>query len=120
MPVWTDTPKIFDVTYPAKIPKRSSVFTVHVQEAGGGPVENAFVCLWKTDEVYLTGFTDSSGNVSFTPSPSTRGTLFVTVTKQNYIPFQATGQCSRSKIFINENSFLATLLSNIQSLLRHG
>ena len=87
MPIWTDTPLSLDVTHPDTLPIGSSVFTVHV-ESSGAPVENAYVCLWKGDEAYLRDYTDVNGDVSFTPSPSTVGTMDVTVTKHNYLPYE--------------------------------
>ena len=88
MPLWTDTPKSFNVTHPAILPPGSSSFLVHVEEFGGGDIEDAYVCLWKDDEVYERNYTDSNGHVIFNPLPSTEGIMYVTVTKQNYIPYE--------------------------------
>jgi len=87
MPIWTDTPASLDVTHPLSLPVGSSTYAVHV-ESGGTPLENAYVCLWKDDEVYLRDYTDSSGDISFSSSPSTSGTMYVTVTKHNYLPYE--------------------------------
>ena len=88
MPLWTDTPKSFNVTHPATLPVGSLPLLVHVEEFGGGDIEDAYVCLWKDDEVYERNYTDSNGNVIFNPLPSTEGIMYVTVTKQNYIPYE--------------------------------
>ena len=90
MPVWTDSLDSFTVTCASTAPGGSSSFPVHVEDATAGvPVDQAYVCLWKSNEVYLTAFTDAGGDVTFTPSPSsTEGYMYVTVTKQNYIPSQ--------------------------------
>jgi hypothetical protein len=89
MPIWTDEPDSFVVAHPNWLPPEPSVFSVHVDDAETGtPVNQAYVCLWKGDEVYLTGYTDPSGNFSFNPSPSTLGPMSVTVTKHNYLPYQ--------------------------------
>jgi len=85
MPIWTDTPQDLTVSSPATLPLGSSTYDVHVED-GNGDVEDAYVCLWKGDEVYLTEYTDSQGDVSFTPEPTTEGIMYVTVTKHNYIP----------------------------------
>jgi len=87
MPIWTDTPASFTVTHPSQLPTGPSVFTVHVT-SGGNPVNQAYVCLWKGTEVYLTGYTNTNGDITFNPSPQTGGTMYVTVTKQNYIPYE--------------------------------
>ncbi len=89
MPVWTDEPDSFDVTHPATLPPGSSSFTVHVEDAIHHlPVYQAYVCLWKPDEVYVTGYTDTDGDVTLDPSPSSQGTVYVTVTKRDYLPYQ--------------------------------
>ena len=59
----------------------------HVED-DGAPVNQAYVCLWKDDEVYETGYTDGNGDVTLEPSPSTGGTLYVTVTKRYYLPYR--------------------------------
>lgn len=89
MPIWTDAPDSFDVTHPSTIPPGTSSFLVHVEDATTHAAVNlAYVCLWKANDVYLTGYTNTSGDVTFNPSPSTEGTVYVTVTKHNYIPHQ--------------------------------
>jgi hypothetical protein len=87
IPIWTDTPALMTVSHPATLPVGSSSFAVHV-ESGGGDLASAYVCLWKQGEVYLTDVTDGSGDVTFTPDPATAGSLYVTVTKYNYLPYQ--------------------------------
>jgi hypothetical protein len=86
MPLWTEDPSSLTVTHPGSLPTGSSSFLVHV-ESGGSDLASAFVCLWKEGEVYLTGNTNGSGDVTFTPSPGTTGTMYVTVTKHNYVPY---------------------------------
>ena len=89
MPIWTDQPASFAVTHPSTIPQGTSSFSVHVEDATyRAPVNQAYVCLWKGNEVYLTGYTNSSGDVTFDPSPSTQGTMYVTVTKHNYLFYE--------------------------------
>ncbi len=88
LPLWMNDPASFVVFHPTEILTGSSSFTVHVETTEGNNIENAYVCLWKGDEVYLTNFTDSSGNITFNISPSTGGNMTVTVTKQDYIPYE--------------------------------
>ena len=95
MPIWTDEPDSFEVTHPSTLPPGLSSFQVHVEDATThSPAYQAYVCLWKTDEVYLTGYTDLTGDVTFNPSPSTEGTMYVTVTQQNDIPSQQQAEVS--------------------------
>ncbi len=89
MPIWTDEPDSFDVTHPSTLPVGPSSFPVHVEDATThASVNLAYVCLWKGAQVYLTGYTNSSGDITFNPSPSTQGTMYVTATKHNYLPYQ--------------------------------
>ncbi len=88
MPILKENPSSFDVTHPDNITINTSSITVHVETTGGDNINNSYVCLWKGDEAYLTGYTDSSGNVTFYPSLNTTGTMYVTTTKQNYLPYE--------------------------------
>jgi hypothetical protein len=92
LPVWTVNPAPFVVSHPLVLPLGSSPFTVHVQATNGSNLGNAYVCLWKGSEVYQRGFTNSTGNITFTVSPVTGGNMSITVTKQNYIPSESIAQ----------------------------
>jgi|GEM_PF-1123149 len=85
MPIWTDTPGTLTVTYADTIAAWPSDFTVTVTH-NGSPVENAYVCLYKDNEVYERDYTNASGQVVFSINPTTEGVMFVTVTKQDYLP----------------------------------
>ena len=89
MPMWTDSLDSFVVTCPPSVPMGNSSFPVHVEDAATQtPLNQAYVCLWKANEVYLTGNTNTSGDITFSTSISSSGTMYVTVTKQNYVPYQ--------------------------------
>lgn len=88
MPIWTDRPIGFVVTHPTELAALPSDFEVHVEKPGGIAVGQAFVCLWKGSEVYERGYTDTNGDVNFNISPTTTGPIYVTVTKQNHVPYR--------------------------------
>jgi hypothetical protein len=89
MPLWTDQPDSFLVTCPDTLPPGSSSFTVQVENATHNyPVYLAYVCLWKAGDVYEAEYTNTSGEITFTPSPCSVGSVYVTVTKRDYIPYQ--------------------------------
>ncbi len=89
LPIWTETPEILTATHPDSVLSGSAdPFTVNVS-AGGSPVSGALVCLWKEDQVYLQETTNGSGVANFTPDPYSPGTLWVTVTKQHYVPYDS-------------------------------
>jgi len=91
MPVWTDIPQTFTVTHPTSTSvSTGSSFTVHVEDNGGSALLQAFVCLWKGDEVYETQYTSGVGDAEFIISLSSVGNMYVTVTHQNFIPYQGT------------------------------
>jgi PKD repeat protein len=87
LPIWTENPISVNVTHPNQLFRGSPSFTVTVK-SNGMAVNQAYVCLWKKNEVYLTGYTNASGAITFYPSPTTVGTMYVTVTKHNYRPYQ--------------------------------
>ncbi len=90
MTVWTDEPDSFAVSFPSMLPSGTSSFPVHVESyTTAAPIYKAYVCLWKDGEVYLRAYTNTSGNFTFSPAPQTNGTMYVTVTKQNYLPYEA-------------------------------
>ena len=94
MPIWTTTPDSLNVTHPATLPVGTSSFLVHVEDFSRANIEHAYVCLWKGNEVYERGHTNSSGDVTFYPTPTTEGNMYVTVTKydfnDNYLPYEGT------------------------------
>jgi hypothetical protein len=87
MPIWTRTPQTLTVSHPSTLPTGSSYFTVQVNTAKA-PVEDATVCLMKGTEVYLVGTTNSSGELTLEPAPDTGGTMTVTVSKHDYLPYE--------------------------------
>jgi len=95
MPLWTDTPESLTVTHPGTLPGGSSPFAVHVS-SGGSDLDSAYVCLWKSGEIYLTGHTDAGGDIGFAPAPATTGSLHVTVTKHNYLPYRGNAQVTEA------------------------
>lgn len=47
------------------------------------------VCVWKGDEVYAYGETDSAGNVSFNIEPTSEGTMYLTACAHNSETYEA-------------------------------
>jgi hypothetical protein len=87
MSLWTDEPKTLSVDYPDTIVVSENQFEVSVKNQDQ-PVNNALVCISKGNEVYASGLTGADGQVSFTILPATPGSLLVTVTASNYLPYQ--------------------------------
>ena len=86
MRLWKLNPTALTVTGDDPIYTGSQSYSVNVKKSGSN-VNGALVCLWKGSEVYKYGLTNSSGNASFTIDPATSGTMLVTATVQNALPY---------------------------------
>lgn len=89
--LWTDEPGTFNCNYDTSIQAGSQSYSVNVKE-GSSNFSGALVCLWKDDEIYDRKTTNYSGNASFTITPVTNGTMFVTVSSKNMKVHE--GQCN--------------------------
>jgi hypothetical protein len=88
---WTLQPMDLTVTHDEQIFLGTAEFNVNVVGANG-PVENAMVCVSNEDgSVYAVAYTDAAGlaMVTFDEPIQTPGDATVTVTRNNYLPFQA-------------------------------
>jgi hypothetical protein len=120
MPIWTDTPHTLDVTHPATIYRGMMRHFKVTATSDGSPVESSYVCLWKEDDIYKRGYTDMTGEVTLTIFPATVGTLSVTVTKHNYLPYQGETIVKSGGIIQYPDSIIAkpdTGLVNIDSII---
>lgn len=89
LPVWTESPPQLDGSHPSSY--SGGGFSVTVT-SGGSPVSGARVTLYKgssyeTADVYEVATTNSSGVASFSPSPSSTGTMHVTAWKYNHLTY---------------------------------
>ncbi len=89
MPMWKEPPAAMDASHAGTIQTGAQSFDVTVT-SGGSPVQHAFVCCYKEDEVHQTGHTNSSGQVSLTINPITTGIMYVTATAKNKLPDENT------------------------------
>ncbi|MBM3315884.1 hypothetical protein FJY71_08635, partial [candidate division WOR-3 bacterium] len=83
--MYEQVPTALSAAFPSPISTGSQSFTVTVT-AGGSPVEQSLVCVHKGSEVYDRGYTNVSGQVTFTINPATAGYLRVTATAANHLP----------------------------------
>jgi len=92
--IWTSTVcSTMTVTHPMAIGTEPQEFTVTAQYPEPGPVVWARVCLYKDEipELFAVKSTNSNGQATFNIDPAGFGILHVTVTKQNYAPYE--GEC---------------------------
>jgi hypothetical protein len=87
--IWTYIADDLVVTYPGTIPMLPSyAVEINVATQDKGPLYGALVCLRKGAEVFETGYTDASGNLTLNVSPTTLGEMELTVTAHNQLPFE--------------------------------
>ena len=85
--LWTGTPRPISVVHDTVIEALPQIYTVTVTKLGS-PVVNALVCLMKDTTIYQYNLTNSSGVATFSFTPPV-GTMSVTVTGQNCIPYES-------------------------------
>jgi len=89
--IWVpnDTIEALSVTYDNSISTGTQDYSVNVQR-DSLDLEGAMVCIWKGEEVYASGKTDSSGDITFSDiDPTASGTMYLTVTAANSETFEA-------------------------------
>lgn len=88
--IWTADPAGLTAQHDTSLFEGAPVlFTVTVTDTGSGtPMVDALVCVCKEGDIYEMGLTDPAGVVSFGITPATAGTLHVTVTEHDYIPYE--------------------------------
>ncbi|KPL04328.1 MAG: hypothetical protein AMJ90_01095 [candidate division Zixibacteria bacterium SM23_73_2] len=91
MPLWTDTPEALQVSFPETLVVGENHFEVSVTDDAGTPIPEAMVCVAKPDtqEVYQVGKTNSAGQIFLDVHPVAMGSLYVTVTHPNFLPFES-------------------------------
>lgn len=86
--IWTGDPQSLSVTHRGTIGVgQPTSFPIYVA-SGGSPVAAATVCLSKGGDVYEVQQTDSAGKAIFEFTAAGTGSLHVTVTGRNYLPYE--------------------------------
>jgi len=102
--VWTAIPDTFRVTYDNALAVGTNTMEVLVQNSVSQPVEYALVSLYKNGEVKEVSYTDGSGYADFEFLTATPGSLFVTVTKQNFKPHLGHAMLNSSSVYVGYNA----------------
>ncbi len=85
--IWTDNPETLSVLHPDFIPPGNVNFSINVSH-NGIPVDSAIVCCMMDTVVYAVETTNVSGIANFSLSIPFSGNLEITVTKQNFYPYE--------------------------------
>ncbi len=89
VPIWTDVAASFNATLPTQVYTAESHFRATLTDTLGRPAAGATVALTGAG-VYAVGTTDALGRVDMVVAPTSTGSLWVTATLHNFLPFQAT------------------------------
>ncbi len=86
MRVWSDRPKQLNAVHPEEICTGHQTFVMLVT-SNGQPIKDAVVCMTMEGTLFATCTTDASGKASRQITPSAEGTMKVTVSGKNLIPY---------------------------------
>ncbi len=84
--LWSRAPSKLSVIRPSYTYVGARTVSVTVKD-GSSPVRFARVCLYKGSEVFAVGFTGSTGQVDLQVTPTTPGSMLLTVTARDRRPF---------------------------------
>ncbi len=105
LPVWTKTPQTLAVTVPATIQVGSTTLTVSINNLPNN--QDASICLQKGSEDYAVQHVTGTGGIVTVPflfAANTTGSVTVTVTTHNFVPFEGTvtvSQSSTADLYVN-------------------
>ncbi|MCD4773754.1 MAG: T9SS type A sorting domain-containing protein [Bacteroidales bacterium] len=103
--IWKDIPLSVNVSHSSSIPIGYSQPEITITYASSGlPVANAQVCL-VGDDVYATGFSDSTGIVNIGITPEMEETLTITVRGGTVIPYQGTIDVIQTAEHVGPNGY---------------
>jgi hypothetical protein len=89
LPLWYGAPGTMSAQNADTIRTGAQAFSVTVT-SGGSPVPNARVCCYKPGEFHEVGYTNGSGVAQITINPLTTGTMYLTITRKQYLPVEKT------------------------------
>ena len=87
--LWTATPiRLNNTTHASSV--ADGKLTVTVRNQYNSLVSNALVSIYKAGDVYDYKYTNGSGQATFNFIPDSSGTLEITASKHNYVPYEGT------------------------------
>lgn len=117
--IWANNVSTTTVTHPATISRGTNNVNITVTNPLAQNVEGALVCLLKGTETFARGYTNSSGQVNLPIATPTTGSLLVTVTKNNQLPYlgaitvnTVTANLAYSSVSIDDDNVAGTVGNN--------
>jgi hypothetical protein len=102
LPILTEDPQSLTAIHPATLKVGEAVLLIVQVRAAGNPVSGATVCLWKPGDLYQVAQTNASGVAGFGVNPAAPGTMWVTVTKRNYLPYEGSLEVVEQSILVGD------------------
>jgi hypothetical protein len=88
--IWLRQPRTLNVSHSQSAGLVNGFLSVTVTDANGNPVDRARVCLLKgNDEIFQSGYTNANGTYVFDWIGVSAGNGILTVSKQNFTPYQS-------------------------------
>lgn len=88
MPLWTDVPQEMVVTYPEEIGLGTNYIEISVSDQADTPLVDTWVTILQGDDaIFATGYTDAYGKIIFDLPDDIVGSVDITATRHNFIPF---------------------------------
>lgn len=91
--LWTDTPVVTNVTFPATVNVGTRRVRPQVMDQANQPIRDALVVMLKDSETVAQALTDEFGFADVPVTVNTPGTMTLTVTKRNHKPYLADITC---------------------------
>ena len=122
--LWTDTPKIFNVSHNSEISQGTNFLEVLVQDDLGNNVEGARISLWnRSISNPINLFTNIDGKVQFDFSNISSDSYSITVSKNNFQPYLSEVSVTDLGRIINlssENIIIDDSSGNADGLINPG
>jgi len=109
--LWTAVPKPMTVSYESILPMGQQTFSLLVRNNNGQVIPDASICLMMPSDTsfYYHGYTDKYGVATFNINAKSQDSICVTVTAQNYIPFE--GNCFAALSNLMRNPVINNILN---------
>ena len=119
--MWSEYPEVTTVSHPYAVSVGTNYIDIEVAKDAGF-VEDAWVTIYMDDEVFESGYTNSSGFVRLPIASSETGEVLVTVTKKNHYPYQSSFQINDPGVSINvaESGFIIDDSNGNGDMLANG
>ena len=99
--MWTAYPEQLNVSHSYAITAGTNFIDINIVNSGNNPVEDAWVTIYRDDDILESGYTSESGFVRLQVPSAEIGEVLVTVTKRNHYPYQSSLQIYDPGVSVN-------------------